>query len=120
MLSSPRSKLSQRHRALSLFDQKIACFKILKSSSEKCGAIVFHSVPDGGARGDPDSQFVELRLNANQHIRFANIVAESDVSLLRITNQQLTSIQCLDRGLVIQLKFPDGFDFVGEKLDSDR
>src|ERR1700749_2311075 len=101
MLTSPRSKLPQRHLALTLFNQKIACFKILKSSSEKCGAIVFHSVPGGGARGDPDSQLAELRLNTNQHIRFANIVAKSHVSLLGITDQQFTSIQCLDRGLVI-------------------
>ena len=64
--------------------------------------------------------FVELRLDADQYIRFANIVAETDVSLLGITHQQFASIQCLDRGLIIQLKLPDGFDFVGEKLDSDR
>ena len=79
MLSNPGPELPERHLPLALLDEKIARFKILKASCEKRGPIVFNRIADGRARRDPDLRLVALGLDADQHIRFAHIVAESDV-----------------------------------------
>ena len=59
-------------------------------------------------------------LDADQNIRFTHIVAEPDVPMFGITDQQFASVQSLNRGLVIQLKLSDRVDILTEKLDSDR
>src|ERR1700738_2971321 len=120
MLFNPGSKLSKRDLPLALLDQKVACFKILKTGSEERSPIVFNGIAYGCAGRNPDRRLGALGLDADQNICFAHILAEPDVPMFCITNQQFASVQSLNRGLIIQLKLSDGGDNFAEKLNSDR
>src|ERR1700730_16119970 len=96
ILADPGSQLPQRKLSLGLLDQKISRFKILETSSEECGPIVFHCVVNGRPGGNPDLRFVPGRLYAEQNISFVYIFAEPEVAMFNITNQQFASFQSLN------------------------